>query len=98
MTLTPVIVLFNPAAARLLGLARAEVQGKLFADVFLNLKGLEDFNDTVLAAVYDNAVGSRSTVSLRIGGGHRAITRRDDVLPDRLQGRRNPQNRHRRRV
>lgn len=63
------IVLFNPAAARLLRLSRAEVQGKLFANVFLQRKGLEDFNDTVLAAVYDDAVGSRSTVAVRLGTG-----------------------------
>ncbi|MCY3802991.1 MAG: PAS domain-containing protein [Gammaproteobacteria bacterium] len=63
------IVLFNPAAARLLGLPRAEVQGKLFAEVFLQRKGLEDFNDTVLAAVYDDAVGSRSTVEVDLGAG-----------------------------
>lgn len=63
------IGIFNPAAARLLGLARAEVQGKSFAEVFLHFKGLEDFNDTVLAAVYDDAVGSRSTVGLRLEDG-----------------------------
>ncbi len=63
------IVLFNPAAARLLGLARADIQGKLFAEVFLHLKGLEDFNDTVLAAVYNDAVGSRSAVRVRSGDG-----------------------------
>ena len=63
------IVLFNPAAARLLGLARAEIQGKLFAEVFLQIKGLEDFNDNVLAAVYDDALGSRSTVGVHSGDG-----------------------------
>ena len=63
------IVLFNPAAARLLGLSYPDVQGKLFAEVFLHLKGMENFNDTVLAAVYDDAVGSRSTVGLRLEDG-----------------------------
>ena len=63
------IGIFNPAAARLLGLTSAEIQGNLFAEVFLNRKGLEDFNDTVLAAVYDDAVGSRATVSLRLEDG-----------------------------
>ena len=63
------IGIFNPAAAQLLGLTRAEIKGNLFAEVFLNRKGLEDFNDTVLAAVYDDAVGSRSTVRLQLEDG-----------------------------
>ncbi len=60
------IGLFNPAASRLLGLEGAEVQGKLFGEVFLSREGLEEFSDAVLAAVYDQAVGSRLTVTLRL--------------------------------
>lgn len=59
--------ILNPAALRLLGLAGEKVRGKPFGEVFLERDGLEEFNDTVLAAVYDHAVGSRSTVSLRLG-------------------------------
>lgn len=63
------IGMLNPAASRLLGLAGTEVQGKTIAEVFLNHEGLEAFNDAVLAAVYDEAVGSRATVSLRLADG-----------------------------
>ena len=54
----------NPAAARLLDLAGAEVRGRTIAEVFLDREGLEEFNDAVLAAVYDETVGARSTVRL----------------------------------
>lgn len=61
--------LLNPAASRLLGLAGDEVRGKPFGEIFLDRDGLEEFNDTLLAAVYDKAVGSRSTVTLRPADG-----------------------------
>ena len=63
------IGIFNDAASRLLGLAPAEVQWKLFAEVFLIREGLEEFTDTLLAAIHDEAVGSRSTVRVRLGDG-----------------------------
>ena len=63
------IGIFNDAASRLLGLAPAEAQWKLFAEVFLIREGLEEFTDTLLAAIHDEAVGSRSTVRVRLGDG-----------------------------
>ena len=58
------IGILNPAASRLLGLAGAEVRGKTLAEVLMNREDLEAFNDIMLAAVYDEAVGSRSTIVL----------------------------------
>ena len=63
------IGIFNPAASRLLGLAGDEIRGQPFGEIFLGHDGLEEFNNTLLAAVYDKAVGSRSTVSLRPADG-----------------------------
>ena len=81
------IGLLNPAAARLLGLADAEVQGKTIAEVFLNREGLEAFNDAVLAAVYDEAVGSRSTVSLRLADDtERSVAVTTSYLVNRREG------------
>ena len=60
------IGMLNPAAARLLGLDGGEAEGRTVAEVFLNREGLETFNDALLAAVYDEAVGSRATVHLRL--------------------------------
>ena len=63
------IGIFNDAASRLLGLAPAEVQWKLFAEVFLVREGLEEFTDTLLRAIHDEAVGARSTVRVRVEDG-----------------------------
>ena len=62
------IGILNPAASRFLGLDGDEVRGKPFGETFLIHDGLEEFNDTILASVYDKKVGSRTTVSLRLGG------------------------------
>ena len=63
------IGIFNDAASQLLGLTPAEAQWKLFAEVFLIREGLEEFTDTLLAAIHDEAVGSRSTVRVRLEDG-----------------------------
>ena len=63
------IGMLNPAAAALLGLGEDEAQGRTVAEVFLDREGLEAFNDALLAAVYDEAVGARSTVGLRLADG-----------------------------
>ncbi len=63
------IGILNPAASQLLGLAGAEVRDKSIAQVLIDREDLEEFNDVVLAAVYDEAVGSRSTIGLRLADG-----------------------------
>ena len=60
------IGVLNPAASQLLGLAAEEVRGEPFGETFLQHDGLEEFNDAVLASVYDKQVGSRTTVGLRL--------------------------------
>ena len=61
------IGILNPAASQLLGLDGTEVQGKSIAHVLMDREDLEAFNDVMLAAVYEGAVGSRSTLRLRLG-------------------------------
>ncbi len=63
------IGILNPAASQLLGLDGAEVRGKLIGQVLMDREDLEAFNNVVLAAVYDEAVGSRSTIRLRLADG-----------------------------
>ena len=77
----------NPAAARLLGLTGAEVRGQTIAEVLLDREGLEAFNDTVLAAVYDTSVGARSTVRLWPGDdAERVVAVTTSYLVSRKQG------------
>ena len=81
------IGILNPAASRLLGLAAEEVGGKAFGEVVLDRDGLEEFSDTVLAAVYDKAVGSRSTVGLRLeDDSERSVAVTTSYLVDRTDG------------
>ena len=63
------IGILNPTASQLLGLHGVEVRGKPIAEVLMDREDLEAFNDVVLAAVYDEADGFRSTVRLKPGDG-----------------------------
>jgi len=81
------IGILNPAASRLLGLDRAEVQGRTLAEVLMDREDLEGFNDIMLAAVYDEAVGSRSTIALRLeDGAQRSIAVTTSYLVSRSDG------------
>ena len=89
MTITAdgLVGILNPAAARLLGLSGDEVLGKPFGETFLAHDGLEEFNDTVLASVYDKQVGSRTTVSLRLADdAERAVDVTTSYLVSRRDG------------
>ena len=63
-----VIRTFNEAAALLLGMERRGVLRRSFAEVFLAREDLSNFNDAVLAAVYDNEVGHQRIVTVRVAG------------------------------
>lgn len=81
------IGVFNSAASRLLGLASTDVRGRPFAEVFVSREGLEDFSDTLLSAIYDKAVGSRSTIVLRLEDDtERSLAMTTSYLVDRNHG------------
>ena len=78
------IRLFNSGASQLLGLDTEDVQGRAFGELFVAFEGLEAFNDAVLAAVYDEEVGSRKTVDVRLEDGtERALAVTTVYLVDR---------------
>ena len=53
------IIMFNPAAARILGLARKEVLNRPFGEIFLmEMEGIDVFNQTILDAIYESKVGA----------------------------------------
>ena len=67
------VTLFNPAAADILGLDRDRVRGRTFAEVFLSMDEANDeFNQVVLDAVFEKAVGRQETVDFIRPGGARA--------------------------
>ncbi|GAB6059302.1 HlyD family efflux transporter periplasmic adaptor subunit [Desulfonatronum parangueonense] len=66
------ISLFNHAAAEILALDRDRVRGRTFAEVFLCLDEANDeFNQVVLDAIFEKAVGRRETVDFVRSGGVR---------------------------
>ena len=56
------IITFNPAAAQILGLRRKNVLGKKFAEVFLEHKGNDAFNQAILDAIYESSIVHNRTV------------------------------------
>ena len=57
----------NRTTAELLGLERSVALHRPFAEVFLVEEALEEFNETVLAAVYDGSVGHQQVVRVQVG-------------------------------
>ncbi len=60
------IIMFNPAASIILGFSGEEVIGRSFAEVFMmEMEGNDEFNQTILDAIYESAAGHQATVSFR---------------------------------
>ncbi len=72
------ITMFNQAAGDILGVPRDEVAGRGFAEVFmLELEGNDAFNQAILDAVYQAAIGSTALVDFTRPAGdtvHLAVT------------------------
>ena len=62
------IAKFNPVAAELLGLDPRAVVQRSFAEVFLGEDTFEEFNEIVLSAMYDGAVGHQRVANVSVGG------------------------------
>ena len=63
-----VIETFNPAAAGILGLNPEAVLGRSFAEVFVAEAAFEEFNEAVLAAIYDGVVGHQRIAGVSMAG------------------------------
>ncbi len=62
------ILTFNPGAARILGIARDEVVGHIFAEVFLAREGMGAFAQAIMDAIYEAEVEHQRMVEVRYGG------------------------------
>ena len=66
------IIMFNPAAARILGISAEEVLDRSFAEVFMmEMEGNDEFNQAILDAIYQSDVGRSITIQFK---------RRDDTI------------------
>ncbi len=61
------ILTFNPGAARILGIARDEVVGQVFAEVFMAREGMDAFAQTIMDAVYEAEVEHQRVVEVQYG-------------------------------
>lgn len=61
------ILTFNPGAARILGIARDEVVGHVFAEVFMSREGMDAFAQTIMDAVYEAEVEHQRVVEVQYG-------------------------------
>ena len=61
------IAMLNPAGAEILGLDAARIIGRRFAEVFLDSEAFEEFNEALLAAMYEGDVGHQRVATIDVG-------------------------------
>ncbi len=74
------IATFNAAAKRILAAGGEDVVGRLFAEVFLLLDGLDAFAQTMLDAVSSREPTARRVVGVQVGGQSRLLSMVTSVL------------------
>ncbi len=62
------IITFNPAAVRILGISEEEALSKSFGEVFLLSEENDDFNQTILDAIYDSSTSHNRIVTFTNNG------------------------------
>ncbi|MCK4823211.1 PAS domain S-box protein, partial [bacterium] len=61
------IIAFNPAAARILGLKREDVLGKIFTEISFEYEGNDDFNQAILDDIYESNISHNEIVDFNTG-------------------------------
>ena len=64
----------NTAFCRMFGLAPEEVEGRLFADLFIAFEEFDEFAQTILDVVMERGTGKRQIVRVRIGEALRTLS------------------------
>jgi len=68
------ILTFNPGAARILGIARDEVVGHVFAEVFMAREGMDAFAQAIMDAIYEAEVEHQRMVEVQYGDKTASLT------------------------
>ena len=72
------ITVFNPAAARILGVSAGEVAGSTFTELFITREGFEELSEFILDAVAGAGAGAgagrRQVVALHAGDAARTLS------------------------
>lgn len=67
------ITMLNPAAEQMLGLSEEDI-GDTFINVFLTREGTDDFNEAILASIYEKEKVSNMPVNYMLAGESRNLT------------------------
>lgn len=76
------ITTFNPAASAILGIPVAEALNRSFAELFLAQDGNDDFNQTILDAVYEDSVKHCKVVPYHLSDGEVILSLSTSLLRD----------------
>ena len=68
------ITVFNPAAARILGVSAGEAAGSTFTELFIAREGFEELSEFILDAVAGEGAGRRQVVTLHAGDAARTLS------------------------
>ena len=68
------ITVFNPAAARILGVSAGEAAGSTFTELFIAREGFEELSEFILDAVAGAGAGRRQVVALHAGDAARTLS------------------------
>ena len=80
------VMTFNQAAERILGMKSDEVLGTPFGQVFLMLEGNDDFNQVVLDAIYESESIHRKVVDFHVGDKIMALEMTTSFLQEEVDG------------
>ena len=74
------LITVNQAAERILGFSAQSIEGKSFGEVFFSTESNDEFNQAILDAVYESAVGHQKTVSYTQGERHLTLSLTTSLL------------------
>ena len=80
------ITLFNAMAAKITGLPQESVVGRPFAEIFPQMKEVDEFTDVVLDAVYDVSVGSQRVIEATFLGRRQSLSMQTSYLREERGG------------
>ena len=79
------LITVNQAAERILGLSAQTIEGKSFGEVFFDMESNDEFNQAILDAVYESAVGHQKTVSYAQGDRQLTLSLTTSLLHSSLE-------------
>ena len=74
------LITVKQAAERILGFSAESIEGKSFGEVFFSTESNDEFNQAILDAVYESAVGHQKTVSYTQGARHLTLSLTTSLL------------------